>query len=98
MQGLAALLATAVMGLSVLCDRQGPAPDPALVVDPNTAPRAVLLALPGLGPVLVDRIIEGRQAGRYTSLHDLDVRVRGIGPATVNALRPFLRIDDAGSP
>jgi competence protein ComEA len=64
-----------------------------LVVDANSAPPEVLLALPRLGPVLVGRIVEARRSRPFESLEDLDARVRGIGPVTVNALRPFLRFD-----
>ncbi len=65
---------------------------PALVLDVNTAPPAVLGALPRLGPSLVDRIVAARGEAPFRSLDDLDARVRGIGPATVEALRPFLRV------
>jgi hypothetical protein len=72
----------------------GPPPAPAadLVVDPNTAPPEVLMALPRLGPVLAGRIVSERRQAPFTSLDDLDARVRGIGPATVAALTPYLRI------
>jgi competence protein ComEA len=73
-----------------------PGPGPArshtrLVIDPNTAPPAVLNALPRLGPVLVGRIVEERERRPFDSLADLDQRVRGIGPATVAAIGPYLR-------
>ena len=64
---------------------------PILEVDPNTAPIGVLIALPALGPTLSARIVEGRRDGPFRSLDDLDRRVKGIGPATVDTLRPHLR-------
>ena len=64
-----------------------------LVVDPNTVPTEVLGALPRIGPVLAGRIAEERLRGPFRSLDDLDARVRGIGPATIEALRPHLRIE-----
>ncbi len=64
-----------------------------LVVDPNSAPAAVLEALPGIGPVLASRVVEGRDAAPFRSLADLDRRVKGIGPVTAAALKPFLRFD-----
>ena len=73
--------------------RQASAQLPALVVDPNHAPAAVLGALPRLGPSLVGRIIAARNRAPLRSLDDLDRRVQGIGPATISALRPFLRFD-----
>ena len=66
---------------------------PDLVVDPNTAPPEVLLALPRAGPKLVDAIVAARRQAPFTSLADLDARVRGVGPATLAALRPHLRIE-----
>src|SRR3954452_25083971 len=68
---------------------------PRLVVDPNTAPPPVLGALPKLGPTLVGRIVAARGKAPFRSLDDLDARVRGIGPATVEALRPHLRTGPA---
>ena len=53
-------------------DRPAPTPiEPALVLDPNTAPAGALLALPRVGPVLAGRIVAGRP---YRSLDDLDAR------------------------
>lgn len=76
--------------------RDGPAElMPPLVVDVNTAPPEVLHALPRLGPVLVRRIVAAREDAPFRSLDDLDTRVRGIGPATIAALRPFLRVGPA---
>jgi hypothetical protein len=84
------------MGLFAI-SRRGVGPPPApvadLVVDPNSAPPEVLMALPRLGPVLVGRIVAERREAPFSSLADLDARVRGIGPATVEALRPYLRIE-----
>jgi competence protein ComEA len=65
---------------------------PALVVDLNTAPPSVLGALPRLGPSLVRRIVEAREHAPFRSLDDFDARVPGIGPATVSALRPYVRV------
>jgi competence protein ComEA len=72
-----------------------------LVVDPNTAPPAVLASLPKLGPALVERIVAARAEAPFQSLEDLDDRVKGIGPATIAALRPHLRfesVDPAAEP
>jgi competence protein ComEA len=91
---LALALALAV-GLSTLGERPSPRPGahPTLVVDPNTAPPDVLAALPRLGPVLVARIVAQRDRRPFASIDDLDARVKGIGPATVAAIRPYLRIN-----
>lgn len=53
-------------------------------VDLNTASAQLLTTLPGVGPVTAQRILEGRP---YHSVDDL-LRVPGIGPARLEALRP----------
>jgi len=55
-------------------------------IDVNHADQRQLATLPGVGPALAARIIEARQQQPFTSIDDL-VRVRGIGPATVERLR-----------
>ena len=68
-----------------------PSVNPALVVEVNIDPPEVLVALPRIGPALVARIVVARRERPFRSLEDFDVRVRGVGPVTVKALRPFLR-------
>ena len=58
-------------------------------VDPNSAPRDLLMRLPGIGETMANRIIEGRQNGRYRSPEDL-LQVQGIGKKTIERLRPLL--------
>ncbi|TVR89329.1 MAG: ComEA family DNA-binding protein [Trueperaceae bacterium] len=53
-------------------------------VDVNTASERLLTTLPGIGPVTARRMIDGRP---YHALEDL-LRVPGIGPARLEALRP----------
>ncbi len=61
-------------------------------VDPNTADADALMALPGIGPAMAGRILEDRAAnGPYRTAGDL-LRVKGIGPATLARLRPFLSL------
>jgi competence protein ComEA len=87
--GLGALALIALGGGDA--SRRPAAPAPRLVVDPNTAPPAVLAALPHLGPAMVKRIVAARENAPLQSLDDLDSRVRGVGPATLASLRPFLQ-------
>ena len=60
-------------------------------LDLNRADAAALEALPRIGPALARRIVEDRAAnGPFESVEDL-ARVRGIGPATVEAVRALVR-------
>lgn len=52
-------------------------------VDINSCSAEALIALPDIGPVLAQRIIDGRP---YRDLEELD-RVKGIGPETIKAIR-----------
>jgi competence protein ComEA len=88
---VAALGACALLRAS-WSSRGASSPLPRLVVDPNTARPEVLCALPRLGPVLAGRIVAARAEAPFRSLDELDTRVRGIGPATLRALRPALHI------
>ncbi|MCB9496578.1 MAG: ComEA family DNA-binding protein [Fibrobacteria bacterium] len=58
-------------------------------INPNTATREQLIALPGVGPALAARILEARVKSPFRSLADLD-RVKGIGPAKLETLRSHL--------
>lgn len=68
--------------------RAGPLP---ALVDVNRATGPDLQALPGIGPALAERIVEARKEQMFTSLDDL-IRVRGIGAATVERLRPYATV------
>ncbi|MFO7562229.1 MAG: helix-hairpin-helix domain-containing protein [Enhygromyxa sp.] len=57
-------------------------------VDLNSASIDELASLPGIGPVIAERIVAGRP---YASVDEL-LRVKGIGPARLKALRPRARV------
>jgi competence protein ComEA len=62
------------------------------LLDLNTATAADLDALPGIGPVLAQRIVDHRTAhGRFTSVDQLD-DVSGIGPAIFADLVDQVRV------
>jgi len=58
-------------------------------VDPNAASVASLRRLPGIGPQKAQAVVAERENGPFSGADDLQ-RVRGIGPKTVEKLRPFL--------
>lgn len=63
------------------------AEEPAGPVDINTATAEELEALPGIGPVLAQRIVEYRaEHGPFASAEDL-LEVKGIGEATLDKFR-----------
>jgi hypothetical protein len=88
-------------GVEVVCEPAGegrpPLEGPArrlfdLPIDPNRADAVTLETLPNIGPARARAIIEERGRRPFTSPDDLQ-RVRGLGPARVAALLPFLAIE-----
>ena len=60
-------------------------------VDVNTADWPELLQLPAIGETLAKRIVDSRHRnGPFRDHKDLR-RVRGIGPKTFDAIKPYLR-------
>ena len=60
-------------------------------VDINRADWPELIQLPRIGPKLARRIVESRQTDGPFVNHDDLMRVRGIGPKTLEQVRPYLR-------
>ncbi len=59
----------------------------------NRASAAELTALPGIGPVLAERILRDRKLhGRYLTLKDLS-RVKGMTSKVLEKLKGMLRFD-----
>ena len=58
-------------------------------INVNTAPADELQRLPGVGPVTAQAIIASRTAAPFQTVSDLD-KVKGIGPKTLEKLRPFV--------
>ena len=66
---------------------------PAGPVDINQAGAAELESLPGIGPVLAERILEWRrQQGPFQSEDDL-LQVRGIGPHSLERIRSQIIVE-----
>jgi competence protein ComEA len=62
------------------------------LVDLNTATLAALDTLPGVGPVLAQRIVDWRaQHGRFASVDELG-EVSGIGDKLLEQIRPKVRV------
>jgi len=74
--------------------REPPPRPPPRRLDLNSAEPEQLERLPRVGPVLAARIVAARP---YTQVDDL-LRVRGIGPVTLAALRPRLQVASASLP
>lgn len=69
----------------------GVSPGPALV-NVNTADEALLDTIPEVGPATAQAILEYReQIGSFESVEQL-IEVSGIGPATLEAMRPFVTV------
>jgi len=65
-------------------------------LDPNSAGEEELDRLPGIGPAAARAIVESRIAdGRFRDVEAL-MRVRGIGPATIERLAPHLTLSAGG--
>lgn len=63
-----------------------------LLVPVNTAPASELQKLPGIGPKLAEAIISYRtQSGHFVRVEQL-LEVKGIGPARLGRLRPFVEL------
>ncbi|AGC63598.1 MULTISPECIES: ComEA family DNA-binding protein [Mycobacterium] len=71
---------------------RSPGPNPAEVLDLNTATVEQLDSLPGVGPVTAAAIVSWRAAnGKFTSVDQL-AEVDGIGPARLQKLRSLVRV------
>ena len=71
-------------------------PEPA-IINVNTASVERLQELPGIGPALSGRIERYRAQSPFDAIEDLR-KVRGIGPKTLEALRPLVSVAPADGP
>jgi competence protein ComEA len=82
-----ALIALAVIALAITWLREDTTTAP---VNVNTASIEKLCSLPEVGPEIAQRIIAARP---FSQPDDL-LKVKGIGPATLNQIKPRLRLTD----
>lgn len=69
---------------------------PPVPLDPNRAPPDSLQLLPGVGPVMAGRIVAAREQGTVFRKPEDLLAIKGIGPATLARLAPFLRFPGGG--
>jgi len=99
----ALLLAQAVLGLLRACGGPaapgaGEAPERLRIrLDPNLATEEELLLLDGLGPARVRALLALRKESPFRGPEDL-LSVPGIGPVTLERLRPDLAEEFSGVP
>ncbi|MDH7487236.1 MAG: ComEA family DNA-binding protein [Anaerolineae bacterium] len=77
-----------VISVPLLQTTSGSGSGPAGKVNINTATAEELDTLPGIGPAMAQRIIEGRP---YSSIEDIR-RVKGIGQATFEKLKDLITV------
>ena len=65
--------------------------DPNAQIKINSAPRDVIMQLPGIGEAIANRIIEGRP---YKTIDDM-MEVEGIGTKKLERIRAFLVVDNS---
>lgn len=71
---------------------------PSYRVPVNLADRWQLQLLPGIGPAMAGRVIRQRdRSGPFDSARRLQSRVSGIGPMTIEQLKPWIRFGEPGS-
>jgi hypothetical protein len=100
---LAAVVIASALGLG-LAGETLPGPDqnivpaPDLRLDVNTVPAQVLETLPHVGQSLVRQLVAARDMRPFASLDDAGSRVRGLGPATLAQIAPYLRFETSAQP
>lgn len=73
------------------------APSTARPLNPNFATYEELVQIPGVGPSLARAILLQREDSLFFRLEDLGA-VRGLGPKSIEQLRPYITFDAPGGP
>ena len=81
-------------GFTVTSARAAAEEPSSALIDINTADEALLRQLPGIGPSLAARIVAYRtENGPFQSVEEL-TRVSGIGSQTLEAVRPYITVQN----
>ncbi|MCP4633834.1 MAG: helix-hairpin-helix domain-containing protein [candidate division Zixibacteria bacterium] len=59
----------------------------------NSASAVELISLPGIGPVLAQRIVEYRESGKEFASRDDLIKIRGIGQKNVEKIMPHIKFE-----
>ncbi len=79
---------------SPLPAQRAPAREQPILVDLNTATQQQLERVPGIGPVLAERILRYRaQYGPFRRIEEL-MLIEGIGPRTFELLKPYVTLQN----
>ena len=70
-----------------------PGSTPGGLININTASQSELESLPGIGPVLAQRIIEYRQSNGLFPSTEAIMDVSGIGPATFEEIKDLITVN-----
>lgn len=83
--------ASATKAETAVTDTANTAKKAVSAVNINTADKALLIQIPGIGPVTADAIIQYRKDnGQFKSLDEL-TKVKGIGDKSLAKFKPYLQ-------
>ena len=80
-------------GISAPSPAGNPGSAPGGLININTASQSELESLPGIGPVLAQRIIEYRQSHGSFSSTEAIMDISGIGPATFEKIKDLITVN-----
>jgi len=70
--------------------------EPTRQIDINKASAVELTAIPGVGNVIAQRIVEFRdKQGPFRRVEDL-MKIRGIGEKSFQKIRPYIKVEKSG--
>jgi competence ComEA-like helix-hairpin-helix protein len=92
-----ALVLILAVGFAFAQDKTKKLPPPAKPIDINSATIDQLHSLPGVGPVIAQRILDYRKkSGPFVRVDDL-LAVQGISSARMEKIRPYVMVKEVAS-